>query len=420
MLRDEHARTPGDDVAAEIEVAAEGTRLGDLRRPVDAPDRARVVSPLGVVQPLAERRLELMSPVGRLQRLPLEPVAVRGSADHDRVQAPAAGSRVRSKRLVVVPEAEVAGRRERVVMLASPGKERLDLRMGAQRRVDLHAAPAIVIAEAAARSYAGQAGLDRRDLPVIVARGQVVQFSPDIQLGGAKERTLEAERISGPLRRELVREMSRDKRMVVPLMIEDRDAHPERRREAVHRGEPVLALAEVRHDLEAARRLAQANDEDALAVAIDEIEGAAAAAEIAAACKSRRMDAAKGFDAVHLFHGSSGLEMWLGEAKFYGDIAQAMADAAKSLDDRFKADFLKQEFVAIRRKIDPAQPLPDGALQLFEPNVSRDRRYPTSASVSSDRTVPTGTPARDSALALCARAGRRARRFARRLRWPMR
>src|SRR5688572_17604783 len=42
-------------------------------------------------------------------------------------------------------------------------------------------------------------------------------------------------------------------------------------------------------------------------------------------------DTAKGFDAVHVVHGSSGLELWLGEAKFYGDIAQAMTDAVQSL-----------------------------------------------------------------------------------------
>ena len=81
-----------------------------------------------------------------------------------------------------------------------------------------------------------------------------------------------------------------DERMVVAVVIEDRDAHAERRREAVHRREPVLALAEVRHDLEAPRRFAQADDEDALAVAIDEIESPAAAPAIAAVGDGGRMD----------------------------------------------------------------------------------------------------------------------------------
>jgi hypothetical protein len=83
-------------------------------------------------------------------------------------------------------------------------------------------------------------------------------------------------------------------------------------------------------------------------------------------------DTAKGFDAVHVVAGAGGLELWLGEAKFYGDIGRAMSEAVTSLQDHFNVDFLKQEFVAIRRKIDPRQPLPDGVLRLFEPNVSLD------------------------------------------------
>src|SRR6185436_9337420 len=81
ILGQEHTRAGGDDVAAEIEVAAEGVRLGDLRGPVDAPDRALVALEVGGVQPIAERRLELMTAIRRLERLALEAVAVRGRAD---------------------------------------------------------------------------------------------------------------------------------------------------------------------------------------------------------------------------------------------------------------------------------------------------------------------------------------------------
>lgn len=83
-------------------------------------------------------------------------------------------------------------------------------------------------------------------------------------------------------------------------------------------------------------------------------------------------DTVKGFDAVHVVAGANGLELWLGEAKFYADIGTAMTEAVTSLKEHFNVDFLKREFVAIRRKIDPAQPLPDGVLRLFEPNVSLD------------------------------------------------
>lgn len=84
-------------------------------------------------------------------------------------------------------------------------------------------------------------------------------------------------------------------------------------------------------------------------------------------------DTAKGFDSVHVVESPEGLELWLGEAKFYSDIARAMSEAAKSLDAHFQTDFLKKEFIAIRRKIDATQPLPAGATDFFEPNRSLDQ-----------------------------------------------
>jgi hypothetical protein len=84
-------------------------------------------------------------------------------------------------------------------------------------------------------------------------------------------------------------------------------------------------------------------------------------------------DTAKGFDAVHVVEGVDGLELWLGEAKFYSDISKAIAEAVESLEAHFASDFLRREFLAIRRKIDPNQPLPEGALNFFEPNLSLDR-----------------------------------------------
>jgi hypothetical protein len=84
-------------------------------------------------------------------------------------------------------------------------------------------------------------------------------------------------------------------------------------------------------------------------------------------------DTAKGFDGVHIVDGGDGLELWLGEAKFYGDISRAMTEAVDSLEAHFALDFLRREFLAIRRKVDPRQPLPKGALDFFEPNVSLDQ-----------------------------------------------
>src|SRR6185436_18121721 len=102
-------------------------------------DRARVALPPAHVEARTERRLELMAPVRRLERLALEAVAVRGGAHHDGIQTSVLCGDVRPERLVVVPEAEVTGRRERLVSLGPPCEHRLELRVGAQRRVDLHA-----------------------------------------------------------------------------------------------------------------------------------------------------------------------------------------------------------------------------------------------------------------------------------------
>jgi hypothetical protein len=78
-----------------------------------------------------------MTAVGRLGDSRSKP-AVRGRADDDGIQASFGGD-VGAKRVVVVPEAEVAFRGERVVMLGAPGKDGLDL--GMRRSVDLHPQP---------------------------------------------------------------------------------------------------------------------------------------------------------------------------------------------------------------------------------------------------------------------------------------
>ena len=68
--------------------------------------------------------------------------------------------------------------------------------------------------------------------------------------------------------------MSGDEGVVEAVVIEHRDAHAHRRHEAVDGREPVFALAEIGKHAEAAGTLAQADEQRALAVAFDEIEGA--------------------------------------------------------------------------------------------------------------------------------------------------
>src|SRR5947207_487632 len=74
--------------------------------------------------------------------------------------------------------------------------------------------------------------------------------------------------------------MAGNEGVVEPVVIEDRDPHAERRDEPVDRREPVLTFTEVREDLEAPRRRLQSDHEHPLSVAIDEIERAAAVADV--------------------------------------------------------------------------------------------------------------------------------------------
>jgi hypothetical protein len=46
----------------------------------------------------------------------------------------------------------------------------------------------------------------------------------------------------------------------------------------------------------------------------------------------------KGFDAVHVLNTPKGLELWVGEVKFYKNITQAIADVIPELEAHFKDD----------------------------------------------------------------------------------
>jgi hypothetical protein len=69
-------------------------------------------------------------------------------------------------------------------------------------------------------------------------------------------------------------------------------------------------------------------------------------------------DTVKGFDCVHVVDpdGTDGLELWLGEAKFYSDIADAMQKAIASLEELTETERLKREFVLIRGLVDETWP----------------------------------------------------------------
>ena len=80
-----------------------------------------------------------------------------------------------------------------------------------------------------------------------------------------------------------------------------------------------------------------------------------------------------GFDAVHVVAPpAGGLELWLGEVKFYGDVGQAMTKVAAQLRDHTERDWLRSEFLAIGNKVDPAWPHAEALADLMHRNRSMD------------------------------------------------
>lgn len=88
--------------------------------------------------------------------------------------------------------------------------------------------------------------------------------------------------------------------------------------------------------------------------------------------KDSANDVVKGFDIVHLVTASSEIDLWLGEAKFYGDRKTGLRSAAESLQGHFKADYLRQECTFILDKSDPEHPLHKVLKKLLHENESLD------------------------------------------------
>jgi hypothetical protein len=67
--------------------------------------------------------------------------------------------------------------------------------------------------------------------------------------------------------------------------------------------------------------------------------------------KSSSNDTVKGFDAVHVVSAGAEPELWLGEVKFYSNLAAAMRDVIKELKEHIENDFLRHEFMWIDHKM---------------------------------------------------------------------
>lgn len=91
--------------------------------------------------------------------------------------------------------------------------------------------------------------------------------------------------------------------------------------------------------------------------------------------KSANNDTVKGFDAVHVVGSPDDLELWLGEAKFYKDIARAITDVVAELQAHVETDYLRDEFALIVNKIDPKWPHAEVLRKLLQPEVSLDEVF---------------------------------------------
>jgi hypothetical protein len=88
--------------------------------------------------------------------------------------------------------------------------------------------------------------------------------------------------------------------------------------------------------------------------------------------KTANNDTYKGFDAVHCVHLDGELQLWLGEAKFYSDLNDALSSALSDLAEHFQVDYLRNEFNLIAPKIEDRHPHADDLRTLMHENTSLD------------------------------------------------
>lgn len=83
----------------------------------------------------------------------------------------------------------------------------------------------------------------------------------------------------------------------------------------------------------------------------------------------------EGFDSVHVVATDSTLELWIGETKFYASVRRAIADVTQEIVDHLHSDYLRDEFLLIQNKIDPAWPYADRLTKLLDENTSLDEVF---------------------------------------------
>lgn len=91
--------------------------------------------------------------------------------------------------------------------------------------------------------------------------------------------------------------------------------------------------------------------------------------------KDSSNDTVKGFDAVHVVITDNGLELWLGEVKFYDDIKKAIWEVVTELRKHTEKDYLRTEFAAITNKIENDWPHAKKLKKLLDRNTSLDNIF---------------------------------------------
>jgi hypothetical protein len=91
--------------------------------------------------------------------------------------------------------------------------------------------------------------------------------------------------------------------------------------------------------------------------------------------KSAHNDTVKGFDAVHVVVNDKDMELWIGEAKFYKNIDNAIRKVVKEINDHTQDDYLRDEFTLITGKIDDKWPQSNKLKKLLDKNTSLDEVF---------------------------------------------
>ncbi len=91
--------------------------------------------------------------------------------------------------------------------------------------------------------------------------------------------------------------------------------------------------------------------------------------------KTASNDVVKGFDIAHIRTVGAEVELWLGEAKFYGRGDQAVRDAIASVNKHLSNKFLSAEKILLGGKVSTATPGYEKIQWLFDPDTSLDEIF---------------------------------------------